>query len=52
MRIKQQLHVRYVDLIYTPKTSYVFWPPFMTIFKEVFYDGYVTKKYIRNHTNV
>jgi len=44
----RQVHVRYVNLLYTSKTSYMFRSPSLAIFREVLYEGYVTNVYIQN----
>jgi hypothetical protein len=38
----------YVILLQTSGTSYMFWPPFVDIFREEFYEGYVTKELTSN----
>jgi hypothetical protein len=39
----QQVHLRYVNLLYMSKISYMFRPRFMDTFSEMLYEGYVTK---------
>jgi hypothetical protein len=34
------IEVRYVNLLYTSKTSYMFWPTFVAIFRKVLYEGH------------
>ena len=39
----KQVHLKCINLLYTPKTSYVFWRLFVAIFSEMLYEGYVMK---------
>jgi len=43
MGYNQQVHLRYMNLLYTSNTSYIFWPLFVAIFSEMLYEEYVTK---------
>ena len=37
------MNIRYVNLFHTSKTSYTIRPPFVTIFRDVLYEGYIKK---------